>query len=275
MLAMFETTVMIDTLHSKRDPRGVQQNTAVRCWQCSRPPTPPWRFYTLHSKRDPVVFSKTPQYNAGNFWDTTVTTDAHYRERPAQRPGHCRNRPWTPWNTRLGLNLVRSHWVRSADSDSPGMQVFRPNSERNLHRSMYVLKTLFFFEIWAIVTAWLFCAAVVTDWRLTIVFFYMQVSCLMIRVVSIRWSTEFAAEISVKRPTNCSVPTSSVEVLETRWVFLEWIRKLIARICELEFALDTKRVLGLIGTEKSCPMIVQINSYSMDGQTRPSNLTWW
>jgi len=52
-------------------------------------------------------------------------------------------------------------------------------------------------------------------------------------------------------------------------VFLELIRKLKARICELEFALSTKRVIGLIGTEKSGPMIVEINSNSIDGQTRP------
>jgi len=53
-------------------------------------------------------------------------------------------------------------------------------------------------------------------------------------------------------------------------VFLELIRKLKARIYELEFCLSAKRVIGLIGTEKSCPMIVEINSNSIDGQTRPS-----
>ena len=42
-------------------------------------------------------------------------------------------------------------------------------------------------------------------------------------------------------------------------MFLELIRKLKAPICELEFALSTKRVIGLIGTEESCPMIVEIN----------------
>ena len=52
-------------------------------------------------------------------------------------------------------------------------------------------------------------------------------------------------------------------------MFLELIRKLKARICELEFALSTKRVIDLIGTKKSCPMIVEINSNSIDGQTRP------
>ena len=51
--------------------------------------------------------------------------------------------------------------------------------------------------------------------------------------------------------------------------FATLIRKLKAPICELEFALSTKRVIGLIGTEKSCPMIVEINSNSIDGQTRP------
>jgi len=50
-------------------------------------------------------------------------------------------------------------------------------------------------------------------------------------------------------------------------VFLELIRKLKARIYELEFSLSTKRVIVLIGTEKSCPMIVEINSNSIDGQT--------
>jgi len=55
-------------------------------------------------------------------------------------------------------------------------------------------------------------------------------------------------------------------------VFLELIRKLKAPICELEFALSTKRVIGLIGTEESCPMIVEINSNLIDGQTRPSTL---
>jgi len=58
-------------------------------------------------------------------------------------------------------------------------------------------------------------------------------------------------------------------VLETHWVFLELIPKLKALICELEFSLNTKRVIGLIGTEKSCRMIVEINSNSIDGQTRP------
>ena len=53
-------------------------------------------------------------------------------------------------------------------------------------------------------------------------------------------------------------------------MFLELIRKLKAPICEFEFALSTKRVIGLIGTEESCPMIVEINSNSIDGQTRPS-----
>jgi len=33
--------------------------------------------------------------------------------------------------------------------------------------------------------------------------------------------------------------------------------------------LSTKRVIGLIGTEKCCPMFVEINSNSIDGQTRP------
>ena len=37
-------------------------------------------------------------------------------------------------------------------------------------------------------------------------------------------------------------------------MFLELIRKLKARICELEFVLSTKRVIGLFGTEESCPM---------------------
>jgi len=59
-------------------------------------------------------------------------------------------------------------------------------------------------------------------------------------------------------------------VLETRWVFLELIHKLKARIHELEFSLSTKRVIGLIGTEKSCPMVVEMNSNSIDGQTWPS-----
>jgi len=42
-----------------------------------------------------------------------------------------------------------------------------------------------------------------------------------------------------------------------------------APICELEFVLSSKRVIGLIGTDKSCPTIVEINSNSIDGQTRP------
>jgi len=33
--------------------------------------------------------------------------------------------------------------------------------------------------------------------------------------------------------------------------------------------LSTKRVIDLIGTEKSCPILVEINSNSIDGQTRP------
>ena len=53
-------------------------------------------------------------------------------------------------------------------------------------------------------------------------------------------------------------------------MFLELIRKLKARSYELELSLNTNRVIGLIGTEKSCPMIVEINSNSIDGQTRPS-----
>jgi len=52
-------------------------------------------------------------------------------------------------------------------------------------------------------------------------------------------------------------------------VFLEFIRKLKAPICELEFALSTKRVFDLIEAEESCPMIVKINSNLIDGQTRP------
>ena len=32
---------------------------------------------------------------------------------------------------------------------------------------------------------------------------------------------------------------------------------------------STKRVIGLIGTEKSCPMFLETNSNSIDGQTRP------
>ena len=71
------------------------------------------------------------------------------------------------------------------------------------------------------------------------------------------------AEISKKRPTNC--PTNWV--LETRSVFLESIRKLKAPICEFEFALSTKLVIALIGTEESCPMIVEINL--IHRQTRP------
>ena len=51
-------------------------------------------------------------------------------------------------------------------------------------------------------------------------------------------------------------------------MFLELIRKLKAPICELKFTLSTKRFVGLIGTEKSCPMIVEINSNSIDGQTQ-------
>jgi len=50
-------------------------------------------------------------------------------------------------------------------------------------------------------------------------------------------------------------------------VFLGLIRKLKARIYELEFSLSTKRVISLIGTEISGPMIVEINSKSIDGQT--------
>jgi len=49
-------------------------------------------------------------------------------------------------------------------------------------------------------------------------------------------------------------------------VFLELIHKLKASICELEFALSTKRVTCLIGTEESCPMIVEIYSYLIHGQ---------
>jgi len=41
-------------------------------------------------------------------------------------------------------------------------------------------------------------------------------------------------------------------------VFLELICKLKAPICELEFALSTKRVIGLIGTKESRPMIVDV-----------------
>ena len=52
-------------------------------------------------------------------------------------------------------------------------------------------------------------------------------------------------------------------------MFLDLICKLKARIYELEFSLSTKRLIGLIGTEKSCPMIVDINSNSIDDQTRP------
>ena len=62
-------------------------------------------------------------------------------------------------------------------------------------------------------------------------------------------------------------------MLETRWVFLELIRKFKARICELEFSLSTKWVIGLIGTDKSCPLIVEINSVSIDGQTWPWSIT--
>ena len=51
-------------------------------------------------------------------------------------------------------------------------------------------------------------------------------------------------------------------------MFLELIRKLKAPICELEFALSTKRFIGLIGTEKFCPMIVEIKSNSIDEQTQ-------
>jgi len=58
-------------------------------------------------------------------------------------------------------------------------------------------------------------------------------------------------------------------MLEIRRVFLDLIRKLKARIYELEFSLSTKGVIGLIGTEKSSTMIVEINSISIDGQTRP------
>ena len=52
-------------------------------------------------------------------------------------------------------------------------------------------------------------------------------------------------------------------------MFVEIIRKLKASICELEFALSTKQVIGLIGTKESCPMIVEINANLIDGQTRP------
>jgi len=52
-------------------------------------------------------------------------------------------------------------------------------------------------------------------------------------------------------------------------VFLGLICKFKAPICDLEFALSTKRVIGLIGTEKSCPMIVEINSNSINRETRP------
>ena len=45
-------------------------------------------------------------------------------------------------------------------------------------------------------------------------------------------------------------------------MFLDLIRKLKAPICELEFALSTKRVIGLIGTEESCPMIVDTKGRS-------------
>ena len=55
-------------------------------------------------------------------------------------------------------------------------------------------------------------------------------------------------------------------------MFLELIRKLKAPICDLEFALSIKRVIGLIWTEKSCPMIVEINSNLIDGQTDPQHM---
>ena len=59
-------------------------------------------------------------------------------------------------------------------------------------------------------------------------------------------------------------------MLETGWVFLELICKLEIRICELGVSVIAKPVIGLIGTAKSCPMIVAINSNWIDGQTRPS-----
>ena len=51
-------------------------------------------------------------------------------------------------------------------------------------------------------------------------------------------------------------------------MFLEIIRKLKLEFTSLSF-LSTTRVIDLIGTEKSCPILVEINSNSIDGQTRP------
>ena len=62
-------------------------------------------------------------------------------------------------------------------------------------------------------------------------------------------------------------------MLETRGVFLELIPQTQNSNLRACVFLSTKRVIVLIGTEKSCHVFVQINSYSIDGQKRPNPAT--
>jgi len=76
-------------------------------------------------------------------------------------------------------------------------------------------------------------------------------------------------EMGLRNGISSGIRTKHIRIGNTSDCVEGVIRKLQARICELEFVLSTKRVGGLMGTEKSCPMIVEMNSNSMDGQTRP------